>query len=199
VVGIVRSASSSKAACRLVNSITRSRSIFCQECHTSKRRAVRLGGYRIALEKRDGQYMFWVQLQNTRIISASGAAVSETRAPLARRVDVLGSMNHCARQLASSDRAPRSCPCPSTPATAIGAAFCSNKGERNGGMVDVEFKLRDDLTRNLTGFSSRLLASNYNRNYLLGRLTSSTSGAAKVAESGLLGLQTYMTKANFPV
>jgi iron complex outermembrane receptor protein len=48
----------------------------------------------------------------------------------------------------------------------MGAAFFTQTRERNGGLVDVEFKPVDNDTLDLTAFSSRLLASNYNRNYL---------------------------------
>src|ERR1700686_4052622 len=51
--------------------------------------------------------------------------------------------------------------------TDIGAAFFTQRRERNGGMVDLEFKPTDDLTLDLSAFSSRLIASNYNRNYLM--------------------------------
>src|ERR1700704_2915293 len=48
--------------------------------------------------------------------------------------------------------------------TEIGAAFFTQKRERKGGMVDIEFKPTDDLTLDLSGFASKLNASNYNRN-----------------------------------
>jgi iron complex outermembrane receptor protein len=48
----------------------------------------------------------------------------------------------------------------------MGSAFFTQTRERNGGLVDVEFKPADNDTLDLTAFSSRLLASNYNRNYL---------------------------------
>ncbi|MEA3173000.1 MAG: iron complex outerrane recepter protein, partial [Gammaproteobacteria bacterium] len=49
----------------------------------------------------------------------------------------------------------------------IGATEFTQKRERNGGMLDVEFKPLDNLTIDLNGFSSRLLAPNLNDNYLL--------------------------------
>jgi iron complex outermembrane receptor protein len=48
----------------------------------------------------------------------------------------------------------------------IGAALFTQTRERNGGLLDVEFKPTDNDTLDLTAFSSRMLASNYNRNYL---------------------------------
>jgi len=37
----------------------------------------------------------------------------------------------------------------------------------DGGMIDIELKPNDDLTLDLSGFASKLTASNYNRNYLM--------------------------------
>jgi iron complex outermembrane receptor protein len=51
--------------------------------------------------------------------------------------------------------------------TEIGSAFFTQRRERNGGMADIEFKPTDDLTLDLSGFASKLTASNYNRNYLM--------------------------------
>src|SRR5580700_482556 len=46
--------------------------------------------------------------------------------------------------------------------TDIGAAYFTQERERNGGLLDVEFKPIDDLTFDLSGFSSRMIASNVN-------------------------------------
>jgi iron complex outermembrane receptor protein len=51
--------------------------------------------------------------------------------------------------------------------TLIGAALFEQKRERNGGLLDIEFKPIDSVTVDLSGFSSKLTATNYNRNYLL--------------------------------
>ena len=50
---------------------------------------------------------------------------------------------------------------------AIGSAFFEQKRERRGGLVEVQFKPTDNLSFDLSGFVSKLDASNYNRNYLL--------------------------------
>ena len=50
---------------------------------------------------------------------------------------------------------------------AIGAALFEQKRERRGGLVEVQFKPTDNLSFDLSGFVSKLDASNYNRNYLL--------------------------------
>jgi iron complex outermembrane receptor protein len=48
-----------------------------------------------------------------------------------------------------------------------GAAFFTQTREREGGLVDFEFKPVDNDTLDLSAFSSKLTASNYNRNYLI--------------------------------
>src|SRR6201996_1360463 len=48
----------------------------------------------------------------------------------------------------------------------IGATEFTQKRERNGGLFDAEFKPLDNLTFDLSAFSSRLLAPNLNDNYL---------------------------------
>jgi iron complex outermembrane receptor protein len=49
----------------------------------------------------------------------------------------------------------------------MGAAYFTQERQRNGGLLDVELKPTDDLTFDLSGFHSKLNATNYNRNYLL--------------------------------
>ena len=48
----------------------------------------------------------------------------------------------------------------------IGAAFFTQERERKGGLIDFQLKPNDDLSFDLSGFYSKLDASNYNRNYL---------------------------------
>jgi iron complex outermembrane receptor protein len=48
-----------------------------------------------------------------------------------------------------------------------GAAFFTQTRERQGGLIDLEFKPVDNDTIDLSAFSSKLTASNYNRNYLI--------------------------------
>ncbi|HEV7359031.1 MAG TPA: TonB-dependent receptor [Steroidobacteraceae bacterium] len=48
----------------------------------------------------------------------------------------------------------------------VGSTEFTQKRERNGGLFDMEFKPLDNLTFDLNGFSSRLLAPNLNDNYL---------------------------------
>jgi iron complex outermembrane receptor protein len=81
--------------------------------------------------------------------------------------------------------------------TEIGAAFFEQKRERNGGMADIEFKPTDDLTLDLSGFSSKLTASNYNRNYLLWSTHFVNFGSGQAPDPGYVVQNNTLTKANF--
>ncbi|HEY2779628.1 MAG TPA: TonB-dependent receptor [Steroidobacteraceae bacterium] len=88
--------------------------------------------------------------------------------------------------------------------TEIGAAFFTQKRERNGGMIDVEFKPADDLTLDLSAFSSKLTASNYNRNYLMWSThfvnfggTLGNPASTQAPDPGYTVVNNTLTKANF--
>ncbi len=81
--------------------------------------------------------------------------------------------------------------------TDIGAALFEQKRERNGGLADIEFKPNDSLTFDLSGFSSRLLASNYNRNYLLWSTHFVASGAGQAPNPGYVVQDNTLTSATF--
>jgi iron complex outermembrane receptor protein len=81
--------------------------------------------------------------------------------------------------------------------TDIGAALFQQKRERNGGLADIEFKPNDALTLDLTGFSSRLLASNVNDNYLLWSTHFVDSGAGQAPNPGYVVQQNTLTSATF--
>src|SRR5277367_228702 len=81
--------------------------------------------------------------------------------------------------------------------TEIGAAYFTQRRERNGGMADIEFKPTDDLTLDLSAFSSRLIASNYNRNYLLWSTHFVNFGAGQAPDPGYVVQDNTLTKANF--
>src|SRR5450432_3729958 len=68
--------------------------------------------------------------------------------------------------------------------TDIGAAFFTQERKRTGGVVDLEFKPTDDLTFDLSGFASKLEASNYNRNYLLWSTHFVGSGVGQAPDPG---------------
>jgi iron complex outermembrane recepter protein len=50
---------------------------------------------------------------------------------------------------------------------AIGSALFEQERERTGGLITAQVKPTNELTFDLTGFSSNMKASNYNRNYLV--------------------------------
>lgn len=79
----------------------------------------------------------------------------------------------------------------------IGAALFTQKRQRNGGMVDIEFKPTDDITLDLTGFSSKLTATNYNRNYLLWSSHFINSGAGQAPDPGYVVHNNTLTSAAF--
>ena len=81
--------------------------------------------------------------------------------------------------------------------TEIGAAFFTQRRERNGGMADIEFKPTDDLTLDLSAFSSRLIASNYNRNYLMWSTHFVNSGQGQAPDPGYVVQDNTITKATF--
>jgi iron complex outermembrane recepter protein len=81
--------------------------------------------------------------------------------------------------------------------TEIGAALFTQRRERNGGMADIEFKPTDDLTLDLSAFSSRLIASNYNRNYLLWSTHFVNSGFGQAPDPGYVVQDNTLTKASF--
>jgi len=81
--------------------------------------------------------------------------------------------------------------------TEIGAAFFTQRRQRNGGMLDIEFKPIDDLTLDLSAFSSKLTASNYNRNYLMWSTHFVNFGAGQSPDPGYTVQNNTLTKANF--
>ena len=49
----------------------------------------------------------------------------------------------------------------------LGAVLFEQERKRTGGVLDIEFKVNDDLSLNLNAFASELEADNYNRNFML--------------------------------
>ncbi|MEA3152397.1 MAG: iron complex outerrane recepter protein [Gammaproteobacteria bacterium] len=79
----------------------------------------------------------------------------------------------------------------------IGAALFEQKRERNGGLLDIEFKPTDDLTLDLSGFASKLTASNFNRNYLLWSTHFIAAGAGQAPLPGYTVQNNTLTSASF--
>jgi iron complex outermembrane receptor protein len=79
----------------------------------------------------------------------------------------------------------------------IGAALFEQRRQRNGGLLDIEFKPIDDLTLDLSGFHSKLSAANYNRNYLLWSTHFVNLGAGQGPDPGYTVSNGTLTSANF--
>ena len=79
----------------------------------------------------------------------------------------------------------------------MGAAFFTQTRERNGGLIDVEFKPTDNDTVDLTGFSSRMIASNYNRNYLFWGTHFINGGEGQAPNPGYTIAGNTLTSATF--
>ncbi|WP_457394900.1 TonB-dependent receptor [Roseateles sp. P5_E1] len=81
----------------------------------------------------------------------------------------------------------------------IGAAYFTQERERKGGLVRAQFKPTQDVDLTLTGFSSKMDADNYNRNYLIapraGLINSATISNYKIATDSK-GVKT-LTQATF--
>ncbi len=79
----------------------------------------------------------------------------------------------------------------------IGAAFFEQKRERKGGLIDFEFKPTDSLTLDLSGFASKLDATNYNRNYLEWLTHFVNHGAGQAPDPGYVVTNGTLTHATF--
>jgi iron complex outermembrane receptor protein len=81
--------------------------------------------------------------------------------------------------------------------TMIGAAFFEQKRERTGGMLDIEAKPVDNLTLDLSGFHSKLSATNFNRNYLMWSTHFVGAGAGQAPDPGYVVQNNTLTSATF--
>ncbi|HEV6964926.1 TonB-dependent receptor [Roseateles sp.] len=81
----------------------------------------------------------------------------------------------------------------------IGAAYFTQERERKGGLIRAEFKPTQDVDLTLTGFSSKMDADNYNRNYMIapraGLINSSTISDYQIVTDSK-GVKT-LSKATF--
>ncbi len=78
-----------------------------------------------------------------------------------------------------------------------GAAFFTQTRERQGGLIDVEFKPVENDTIDLSAFSSKLTASNYNRNYLIWGTHFINNGFGQAPLPGYTVAGNTLTSANF--
>jgi len=79
----------------------------------------------------------------------------------------------------------------------VGATEFTQKREHNGGFFDVEFKPFDNLTFDLSAFSSRLLAPNLNDNYLFFGSSVLAKGAGQAPLPGYTIAGNTLTSATF--
>ena len=79
----------------------------------------------------------------------------------------------------------------------IGESLFEQKRVRKGGLVDIEVKPTDTLTFDLSGFFSKLEASNYNRNYSEWLTKFVNLGAGQGPDPGYVVTNGTLTKANF--
>ncbi|MEK8031777.1 TonB-dependent receptor [Ideonella sp. DXS29W] len=78
-----------------------------------------------------------------------------------------------------------------------GVALFEQVRERQGGMVDVQFKPLENWTTDLSGFLSKLNATNYNRNYLLHAPFFLNGGAGQSPDAGYVVRNNTLVSATF--
>ena len=79
----------------------------------------------------------------------------------------------------------------------IGAALFEQERERSGGLLEVQFKPNATTSLSLTGFSSTLKASNYNRNYLLHAPFFLNEGKGQAPDAGYVVRNNTLVQASF--
>ena len=78
----------------------------------------------------------------------------------------------------------------------IGSALFEQDRKRTGGLVEIQFRANDDLSFDLSAFSSKLEAPNYNRNYLL--WGSRIVGDGRVPAAGYVVRNGTLVSATYP-
>ena len=81
--------------------------------------------------------------------------------------------------------------------TDIGSALFTQERERTGAMFDAEFKPNANVTLDINGFYSKLLASNYNRNYLQWDTNFINKGAGQSPSPGYVVRNNTLVSATF--
>ena len=79
----------------------------------------------------------------------------------------------------------------------LGSALFTQKRERQGGMVDVQWAPNHDLSFDLSFFDSKLDANNYNRNYLLWGTHFINGGNGQAPDAGYVVRNGTLVSANF--
>lgn len=80
---------------------------------------------------------------------------------------------------------------------AIGSALFEQVRERNGGLLDVQFKPLANLTLDLSGFLSQMKATNYNRNFLVWPSKILDGGKGQAPDAGYVVRNGTLVSANF--
>ena len=76
----------------------------------------------------------------------------------------------------------------------LGSTLFEQTRDRQGGLVDIQFKPSDDLTLGLSGFSSDMEANNYNRNFML---WGGNFGRAQAPDPGYVVTDGVLTEATY--
>ena len=79
----------------------------------------------------------------------------------------------------------------------MGSALFEQQRKRTGGLISAQFKPTDNFTFSLTGFSSKMKADNYNRNYMLWGSRILAQGAGQAPNPGYVVRNNTLVSATF--
>lgn len=79
----------------------------------------------------------------------------------------------------------------------VGSTLFEQTRERQGGLLALQFKPADNLTLGIEGFSSKLDANNYNRNFMMGPLFSGAPFASQQVPTSYVIKNGVMTDATY--
>ncbi|MEO8671287.1 MAG: TonB-dependent receptor [Tahibacter sp.] len=81
--------------------------------------------------------------------------------------------------------------------TLVGSALFEQERKRKGGLIDIDFRPTDNLSFDLSAFSSKMDAANYNRNYMLWNTHFISQGAGQSPDAGYVVRNGTLVQANF--
>ena len=79
----------------------------------------------------------------------------------------------------------------------IGSALFEQERKREGGFIDIQVKPTNDLTLDLSGFRSKMEATNYNRNFIVFPSRILNGGAGQAPDAGYVVRNGTLVSANF--
>ena len=79
----------------------------------------------------------------------------------------------------------------------MGSALFEQQRKRTGGLISAQFKPTDNVTFSLTGFSSKMKADNYNRNYMLWGSRILARGSGQAPNPGYVVRNNTLVSATF--